>query len=45
MMQKIKEQPIKIVIILCATALAAVSMITGETLPDWVYKLIAIVGM
>lgn len=45
MIQKLKDQPIKVLMIVCGTVLAAVSMVTGATLPDWVYKLIALVGM
>jgi len=43
--QKIKDQPIKVLIIICGSVLAGIAMITGEELPKWVYQLIALVGM
>lgn len=45
MIQKLKEQPIKVLLIACGTLLAALSMITGANLPDWIYKLVAFVGV
>jgi len=45
MIAKIKEMPVKAILIICGTILAVVSMVTGVMPPDWIIKLLAVVGM
>lgn len=36
MVKKILDNKIKMAVIICATVLAGISMITGNPIPDWV---------